>query len=141
MKVLKVYAVKSLMEWHCEIVSGGVKFHFAFADGMTSSQGVTPARYKTTNPVFQSIIEHSHYFKSGKIILEKRVVLEADTLAVANETQPKAATPSIEKVEVSCLDDAKDYLNEKFNVDRRKLSSSNAIMECAKAHNIEFVGL
>lgn len=141
MKVLKVYAVKSLMEWHCEIVSGGVKFHFAFADGMTSSQGVTPARYKTTNPVFQSIIEHSHYFKSGKIILEKRVVLEADAPAAANDAQPQAATPTIERIEVFCLDDAKDYLNEKFNVDRRKLSSSKAIMECAKVHNVEFVGL
>ena len=141
MKVLKVYAVKSLMEWHCEIVSGGVKFHFAFTDGMTSSQGVTPARYKTTSPVFQNIIEHSHYFKSGKIILEKRVVLESDAPVEAHETQPKDSTANIEKVEVSCLDDAKDYLNEKFNVDRRKLSSSKAIMECAKAHNIEFVGL
>lgn len=139
MKVLKVYAVKSLMEWHCEIMSGGVKFHFGFTDGMTSSQGVTPARYSTTNPIYQSVIERSSYFKTGKIVLEKRIVLEGDN-SIPTATAQNKELP-VEKVSVSCLDDAKDYLNEKFNIDRRKLASTKAILEAAKERNIEFVGL
>lgn len=140
MKVLKVYGVKSLMEWQCVIPYGKTKFHFAFTDGATTSQGVTPARFRTTNPIFQRVIESSSYFKAGKIILEKRVVLEADADAPA-EVAEKESPAEVVEVNVSCLDDAKDYLSEKFGESRTKMRTSKAIIELGEAHNIKFVGI
>lgn len=52
----------------------------------------------------------------------------------------KIDKPALE-VKVSCLDDAKDYLSEKFGESRTKMRSSKAIEELAKTHNVVFVGL
>ena len=78
MKVLKIYGVRHLMEWQCVIVHNGAKFHFAFTDGASTGYGVTPAKFRTSNPVLQQVIEQSNYFKSGKIFIEKKIVLEKD---------------------------------------------------------------
>lgn len=122
------------MEWQCVILSGGVKFHFAFTDGTMTGYGVTPARYRTANPILQNVIENSNYFKSGKIFLERQVILEADAPVVKD-------APELEKVEVSCLDDAKEYLAEHFGVNRLKLKNKQAIVAQATENKIEFVGI
>lgn len=134
MKVLKIYGVKGLMEWQCVIPSGGVRFHFAFSDGTMTGYGVTPARYRTTDPILQNVIERSNYFKSGKIFLERQIIIERDTVE-AEVTAP------FEKVDVSCLDDAKEYLAEHFGVSRLKLKNKQSIIAQATENKIEFVGI
>lgn len=47
----------------------------------------------------------------------------------------------VTEVKVSCLDDAKEYLSDRFGVSRTKLRSTKAIEDAASAHNIVFVGL
>lgn len=47
----------------------------------------------------------------------------------------------VTEVMVSCLDDAKDYLSEKFGESRTKMRTSKAIEELAATHNIVFIGL
>ncbi len=55
---------------------------------------------------------------------------------------PEAIAPKkAKKVKVSCLDDAKEYLCEKYEVSRTKLNSEKAIKEYAATKNIEFVGI
>lgn len=134
MKVLKIYGVRHLMEWQCVIIHNGAKFHFAFTDGATTGYGVTPARFRTTNPVLQQVIEQSNYFKSGKIFLEKKIILEKDA-----EIAPKTAEEA--EVKVACLDDAKEYLSEQFGVSGAKMRSKDSILKAAEAHNIKFEGL
>lgn len=134
MKSTKIYGVKGLMEWQCVISSGGVRFHFAFTEGTITGYGVTPAKYRTSNPILQNVIENSEYFKSGKIHLVKTIPLEK---------APEVATPrdDFKKVDVSCLEDAKDYLAENFGVSRLKLKSKQAIVNQAAEYKIEFVGI
>lgn len=134
MKATKIYGVKGLMEWQCVIMSGGVRFHFAFTEGTITGYGVTPAKYRTSNPILQNVIENSEYFKSGKIHLVKTILLEK---------APEVATPQddFKKVDISCLEDAKDYLAENFGVSRLKLKSKQAIVNQAAEYKIEFVGI
>lgn len=134
MKALKIYGVKGLMEWQCVIASGGVKFHFSFTEGTITGYGVTPAKYRTSNPILQDVIENSDYFKSGKIFLVKTISLE-------NEAKNVVSQDDFKRVEVSCLEDAKDYLAENYNVSRLKLKSKQSIVAQAAEYKIEFVGI
>lgn len=141
MKILKIYGVRHLMEWQCVIVQNGIKFHFAFTDGATTGYGVTPARYRTPNPVLQQVIEQSDYFKSGKIFLEKKIVLEKDPEIAPKTAEEKAEIKSATVIKVACLDDAKEYLSEQFGVSGTKMRSKDSILKAAEAHNIKFEGL
>lgn len=139
MKVLKIYGVRHLMEWQCVIIHNGVKFHFAFTDGATTGYGTTPARFRTSNPALQQVIENSNYFKSGKIFLERKIILEG----ASKPAQPVETKPEVEPtiVTVSCLDDAKEYMSDKFGVSGVKMRSKEAIIKVATAHNVVFEGL
>ena len=54
----------------------------------------------------------------------------------------EAPTPKrVKKVKVSCLDDAKEYLCDKYGVSRTKLNSEKSITDFAASKNIEFVGI
>lgn len=138
MKVTKIYGVKGLMEWQCVIPSGVSRFHFSFTEGTITGYGVTPAKYRTSNPMLQSVIENSDYFKQGKIFLVKSIVLEAEAKPQVEDAAP---AEDFKKVDVSCLDDAKDYLAENFGVSRLKLKSKQSIVNQAAEYKIEFVGL
>lgn len=137
MKVLKIYGVRHLMEWQCIIVHNGAKFNFAFTDGTATGYGVTPARYSTDNPVLQQVIENSSHFKSGKIFLEKKIVLENDP----EVTPATDANKEVIEVEVACLDDAKEYLSTNFGVSGIKMRSKESILKVAEAHKVVFKGL
>lgn len=134
MKILKIYGVKGLMEWQCVIKAGNTKFHFAFSEGTMTGYGVTPAKYSTSDPILQNVIEKSDYFKRGKIFIVKTFELEQAPVApVADE--------EFKKVEVSCLEDAKDYLAENCGVSRLKLKGKQSIVNQAAELKIEFVGI
>lgn len=135
MKALKVYGVNGLMEWHCQISTGGATFHFEFVDGIMTAHGSTPAKFKTDNILFQSIIENSNYFKNGRIKLLKTIVLEAD--------EPKVELPKdeVKKIKVSCLEDAKQILCDEYGADALSLTGKRSIVNAAKERKIEFEGI
>ena len=135
MKALKVYGVNGLMEWHCQIATGGATFHFEFVDGIMTAHGSTPAKFKTENILFQNIIENSNYFKNGRIKLLKTIVLEAD--------EPKVELPKdeVKKIKVSCLEDAKQILCDEYGVDALSLTGKRSIVNAAKERKIEFEGI
>lgn len=56
-------------------------------------------------------------------------------------TDDETDVDNITKVNVPDIEAAKDYLADTFGISRTLLRSKKAIMEQAKAHNIEFVGL
>lgn len=136
MKALKIYGVNGLMEWQCEIVSGNVKFHFEFTDGVITAHGASPAKFKTDNPLFQNIIESSNYFKNGRIKLVKTIVLEEDA---PKEDAPKEDVTK--KVNVSDLEEAKQYLVDNYGISPLKLTGKRTIVSAARECNIEFVGI
>ena len=60
------------------------------------------------------------------------------------DDEPKDTKPTgddVKKVDISDIEAAKDYIADTFNISRTLLRSKKAIIEQAKAHNIEFVGL
>ena len=71
------------------------------------------------------------------------IATEGDIIADNENTEDDDETDAdnITKVNVPDIEAAKDYLADTFGISRTLLRSKKAIMEQAKAHNIEFVGL
>ena len=86
--------------------------------------------YTTANKELQEAIEkHSQFGKMFKV-----------TSAV--EDAPKAMKPEkkeLKEMEVSSLDDAREYLVEHLNYSYTKLKTQDAIMAAGKANGIKFI--
>lgn len=120
------------------LLENGNSMHIAFTP--ISNGGST---YNTEVEVIQNALEN-HYRYNDLFVLDR----EEDTNAPIEEpTQnteddPNQAEESnIRKIKVNDLGEAKDYLAETFGVSRTSLRGQKAILEAAKANNIEFEGL
>lgn len=99
--------------------------------------GGNKSAYYTDNEELQKALEaHPRFGKLFRLDPTFQPVKEVK-VAEAEASAPKR----IKKVKVSCLDDAKEYLCEKYEVSRTKLNSEKAIKEFAAGKNIEFVGI
>ena len=110
--------------------------HIAF-----TAQSDGSSVYTTDNPDVQYALEH--HYKYGKLFKLVNTESEADIKA-KKEAEKAAANEKkdeIRKVSVSDLAAAKDFLADTFGISRTSLRSEKAIMEAAKANNIEFEGL
>lgn len=110
--------------------------HIAF-----TAQSDGSSVYTTDNPDVQYALEHHYkYCKLFKLVSTES---EADIKAKkeAEEAAANEKKDEIRKVSVSDLAAAKDFLADTFGISRTSLRSEKAIMEAAKAHNIEFEGL
>lgn len=95
--------------------------------------------FYTDNAEIQEALEKHPKF--GKLFKEVALPkVEPAKKAVKTEAEPPAEN-NVNKVEVTDLDDAKDYLSERFGVSRTKLRSKANIMAEAEKHKIEFVGI
>jgi hypothetical protein len=120
------------------LLENGNSMHIAFTP--ISNGGST---YNTEEEVIQNALEN-HYRYNDLFVLDR----EEDTNAPIEEpTQNTEEDPNqaeesnIRKVKVNDLGEAKDYLAETFGVSRTSLRGQKAILEAAKANNIEFEGL
>jgi len=120
------------------LLENGNSMHIAFTP--ISNGGST---YNTEEEVIQNALEN-HYRYNDLFGLDR----EEDTNAPIEEpTQNTEEDPNqaeesnIRKVKVNDLGEAKDYLAETFGVSRTSLRGQKAILEAAKANNIEFEGL
>lgn len=110
--------------------------HIAF-----TAQSDGSSVYTTDNPDVQYALEH--HYKYGKLFKLVSTESEADIKAMqeAEEAAANEKKDEIRKVSVSDLAAAKDFLADTFGISRTSLRSEKAIMEAAKANNIEFEGL
>lgn len=85
----KTYGVNGLVEWQANIPTGKGSLAVHFAGGSLTAYGVTPATFKTSDPVIQTIIEHSSYFFKKRIFVVEAIVIgeKADPV--------KAAAPAV----------------------------------------------
>lgn len=58
-----------------------------------------------------------------------------------SEDDPDKSETELTTISVSCLDDAKDYLSDKFGISRTKLRSKKSIIEAAEQNGIVFEGI
>lgn len=164
MSTLKVYGINGLLEWHGFVNANGVKMKVDFTNGSVTAFGVAPATFSTRNELTQFILENSDMYKSGRIRIVQVVHEEGDepkpegenrearipmaqtepvkadeaavTAAASTETETEAAEAKV--VEVSCNDDAKDYMVENYGVSRSKMRNRDQIEAVAKENGVVF---
>lgn len=88
--IRKTYGVSGLMDWTTQIKAGKGSVSVHFTGGALTAYGVTPAKYSTSNPFFQSVIENSKQFKSGRIELLGTMEVPDDAATKARKTRMAA---------------------------------------------------
>jgi hypothetical protein len=128
---MKTYRSNSIV--HIGVIRpNGSKVRVSF-DALTGGGSL----YSTADEGIQYGLEHHIGF--GKIFrLDESVVDDQPVSPVAQDEEVK---PQVLVVNVSNLDDAKEYLVEKFGLSRTKLRSRAAILDAAGENGIEFVGI
>ena len=163
--IQKIYGVDNLIDWTVSIKAGNATMRVHFTGGATTARGIVPATYATADPVKQAIIEKSHYFKTGQIRVVQVIEVPDDSAAIARKERKaariaaKAAAPAEEpvqsadtesapagaaggekvQVKVSSVEDAKDYLVDKFGIASSKLRTRAACIAAGEEHGIEFI--
>lgn len=98
--------------------------------------------YSTRDTEEQKAIEKHHWYEDKFWILEA-----VDEKKLAAEAKKKADAAAKKKAEekdthyVEDLQDAKDYLAEKFGVSRSKMKTKDEILAVAQEHGVELEGL
>lgn len=128
---MKTYRSNSIV--HIGVIRpNGSKVRVSF-DALTGGGSL----YSTADEGIQYGLEHHSGF--GKIFrLDESVIDDQPVLPVAQDEEVK---PQVLVVNVSNLDDAKEYLVEKFGLSRTKLRSRAAILDAAGENGIEFTGI
>lgn len=130
----KTYSAKGLMEWQCQIVVGKTLMHVPFTGGTQTGYGVTPAKYTTSDPVIQAVIEHSDYYRRGRITL---LGSKGDTPQAVRVTGGDGiSSRPVEEKTFSTLGDAKAWLTEKYGVASSSLRTIQDAVTVAKSHNV-----
>ena len=88
--IRKTYGVSGLMDWTTQIKAGKGSVSVHFTGGALTAYGVTPAKYSTSNPFFQSVIENSKQFKSGRIKLLGTMEVPDDAATKARKARMAA---------------------------------------------------
>lgn len=93
--------------------------------------------YYTSDERVQVALEQHPKF--NKLFKEDKLYQAKKAVTPQPKQEPKKK--DITEVRVTCLDDAKDYLSDKFGVSRTKMRSAESIIKQAAANNIQFIGL
>ena len=147
--MLKKYTAKSHVAVSVTLPSGGSK-HISFSQ-LTGGSSV----YYTEDPDEQYGLErHRRYGKLYKGEIVKEAIVAPKPIIAASEKNAaplksvkkvaagKVGADGIEVVKVACLDDAKEYLCDRYSdIQRTKLRGKASIMNAAAAHNIKFEGI
>lgn len=88
--IRKTYGVSGLMDWTTQIKAGKGSVSVHFTGGALTAYGVTPAKYSTSNPFFQSVIENSKQFNSGRIELLGTMEVPDDAATKARKARMAA---------------------------------------------------
>lgn len=113
------------------VLDSGASLHVSFSP-LTGGGSV----FYTDNPVVQRGLErHPKYGKLFKAVVEDKPAPVTET----KEEPVKKEGP--QEVKVSCLDDAKEYLVDRFGISRTKLRYASNIKKAAEERGIVFLGI
>ena len=136
------YGVRGLLEFHAMIKIGNSTLHIPFTGGTLSAYGINPAAYSTDNKFYQYAIEHSNYYRNGKIFKVSEYGKDDEPAPVAEggEQSPAETTEDGTKVvKVSGYDEAREYLMDNYGYTVSRVRSKKNIDEAATANKIKFV--
>lgn len=156
----KTYGIYGLNEWHGKLKAGSIEVQVSFKGGTASPSGAQPAYFMTKDPITQFVIENSKEFKKGFIVLVMQQELPgvhprmaipktqaAAPVQAAVEERAQVADAGEQsgdkgektQVKVSSVEDAKDYLVDKFGIASSKLRTRAACIAAGEENGIEFV--
>lgn len=119
------------MEWQANIPVGKGRLTVHFAGGTRTAYGLTPATYKSEDPILQTIIEKSDYFRSGRIFLVKSEFIKdvPDPIPAAPVQKPAKVEKPAPKSEPTVTDSGEQTkVNESGeNAQNEQTGQSNAI--------------
>lgn len=138
-RTIKTYGVYGLMDWQPLLNAGKAKFQPLFSGGGVTAYGETPAKYTTSNPVCQHLIERSHYFQTGYIKLLYKHGSANDVRDSLEECSEEKTLPDeqLKEMKFSSLGDASAYLNETFGIIKSKMRTREEIIELGKENGID----
>lgn len=144
--VTKKYGVRGMMEWYPLIQVGNTRKRIPFEGGARTAYGVRDATYTTSNKVVQFCIERSGYFREGRIRLLATYGGEEEAAQSTGETSTGDASSSTKaakrrRVDVSDIDEARQYLIDECGVDGMRLTSKSAVLSAAKSAGVQFNGI
>lgn len=98
--------------------------------------------YETNNDEIQKAIErHYNFGRLFRLASVSDKYIDVEPSDQSNEPTPGEEISTQNKVQVTDISDAKDYLADKYGVSRTALRSTKAILDKAAELGIEFVGL
>lgn len=112
------------------------KFGKLFKEDKTFVEQTSPKKSNTPTPVK---VEPQPMDNEAKNEDEENG--DAPSQQVEDNTDDSTDDGAVKKINITCLDDAKEYLSDKFGISRTKLRSKKAIEEAAAENGIEFVGI
>ncbi len=167
--MINTYGVFGKIEFVMSVQIGNQSVTVDFSGGGMSSRGVIPASYVTNNPLVQRALHLTAEYRAGivkliKSIPEKVDLLEAERQKAEEEAAKKAEEEGEKKlqdasletdggeddavasgqtrVEVSCLDDAVEYLKANYEgYSASKLRTKASVVKAGEEHGVVFVGL
>ena len=95
----------------------------------------------TSDKELQADLEKHYQFGTMFFLDEKFAAKQEEQQKTKRKAMDVKVEQKIEEVTITCLDDAKEYLSDRFGISRTKMNSMKAIEEHAKANNIKFIGL
>lgn len=122
------------------VLPSGKSLHVSFTP-ITGGSSV----YYTKDENIQKGLE-GHYkfgklFKLAATIDEEKLAAEKKAKEEAAKNAAAEGEGTLKEIKVACVDDAKDYLSEKYGVSRTKIRSIKAVQESAATFGIVFVGI
>lgn len=158
----KTYGIDYYAERQITIMMGKASLNVLFSGGASTGYGNTPAQFTTSEPIFQHAIEHCPLFLKGGIKILSVIELEDDPkplgveeseeeraermakVRAAKETahdEDKQPHPTdMTEVEVTCIEDAKQYLMDNHGYSARALKTVKNILDAAKHTGVRFKG-
>lgn len=150
---IKTYGIYGLTEWVGKVKVGTIEVELTFKGGTSSPSGTQPAYMVTKDPITQFVIENCVKFKNGFICLvksqelpgaDRRIATPKTVKADAEPVRAESATAGTEaeaeqtgtELEFDCNDEAKDYLERTFGVQRSKLRSRADIVAYGNANGV-----
>ena len=129
------------MEWHPVFAVGRARLQVSFTGGHLGEGCVTPARYETTDPVVQRVIENSESFRSGRIRLAATIRLGMAQASSAADpglgmAQAASAAERLNTFEFCSLDEVREFLHKEKGVSKTRLDSEDDCIN--EAHRLHF---
>lgn len=158
----KTYGIDNYAERQITIMMGKASLNVVFSGGASTGYGNTPAQFTTSEPIFQHAIEHCPLFLKGGIKILSVIELEdgrnpqeaeeteeerAERMAkvraakdTSHDAEADAESTEITEVEVTCIEDAKQYLMDNHGYSARALKTVRNILDAAKHVGVRFKG-